>query len=56
MWTDEAEIAALRARVDCRAVLEHAGWRIDLRESTRRAVKYRRGAGRIVIVTHDGQG
>ncbi|CAH2605740.1 conserved protein of unknown function (plasmid) [Rhodovastum atsumiense] len=56
MRTDDAEIAALRARVDCRAVLEHAGWRMDIRESTRRAVKYRCGAGRIVIVTHGGQG
>jgi len=56
MRTDEAAIAALRARVDCRAVLEHAGWRMDIRESTRRALKYRAGPGRIVIVTHAGHG
>jgi hypothetical protein len=50
------EIGALRARVDCRTVLERAGWQLDKAESTRRAVKYRLGAGRIVIVTHEGRG
>ncbi|MBU8541746.1 DUF3991 and TOPRIM domain-containing protein [Falsiroseomonas tokyonensis] len=50
------EIDALRARVDCRTVLERAGWQLDIAESTRRAVKYRLGAGRIVIVTHEGRG
>lgn len=50
------EIGALRAGVDCRTVLERAGWQFDRTESTRRAVKYRLGAGRIVIVTHEGRG
>lgn len=49
------ELEALRAMVSCEAVLEQAGFELDVRESTRRAVKYRRG-GSIVIVTHDGRG
>lgn len=49
------ELEALRAKVSCEAVLEQAGYEIDMKESTRRAVKYRRG-GSIVIVTHDGRG
>ncbi len=50
------ELAELRQRVDCRTVLERAGWELDARESTRRAAKYRQGAGRIVIVTHESKG
>ena len=46
----------LRTRVDCRVVLERAGWTLDRRESTRHAVKYRRGAGDIIIVIHGGRG
>jgi len=49
------ELEALRAKVSCESLLEQAGYEIDLKESTRRAVKYRRG-GNIVIVTHDGRG
>jgi len=49
------ELEALRAKVSCEAVLERAGYEIDMKESTRRAVKYRLG-GNIVIVTHDGRG
>ncbi|NRP21913.1 hypothetical protein LPJGGPFB_05172 [Ensifer adhaerens] len=49
------ELEALRAKVGCEAVLEQAGYEIDIKESTRRAAKYRRG-GNIVIVTHDGRG
>lgn len=49
------ELEALRAKVSCEAVLERAGYEIDLKESTHRAVKYRR-SGSIVIVTHDGRG
>ena len=52
----DTELAELRARVDCRVVLERAGWTMDRRESTRRATKYRHGAGQIVIVTHEGRG
>lgn len=49
------KLEALRARVSCEALLEQAGYELDLRESTRRAVKYRHG-GSIIIVTHDGRG
>ncbi|NKL23553.1 DUF3991 and toprim domain-containing protein [Rhizobium leguminosarum] len=49
------EIEALRERVGCAAVLEHAGFAIDAKESTRRAVKFRRGA-EIIIVSHEGRG
>ena len=49
------ELEALRANVSCEAVLEQTGYKIDLKESSRRAVKYRHG-GNIIIVTHDGRG
>jgi hypothetical protein len=49
------EIEALRAKVSCEVVLQQAGYEIDLKESTRRAVKYRQG-GNIIIVTHVGRG
>lgn len=56
MIHDRDELTELRQRVDCRTVLERAGWEMDGKESSRRAVKYRQGAGRIVIVTHEGKG
>lgn len=49
------EIEALREKVSCAAVLKHAGFAIDAKESTRRAIKLRRG-GEIIIVTHEGRG
>ncbi|CAN7655718.1 DUF3991 and toprim domain-containing protein [Pararhizobium sp. LjRoot238] len=49
------EIEALREQVSCAAVLERARFAIDIKESTRRAVKFRRG-GEIIIVTHEGRG
>jgi len=53
----DAELDLLRGGVSCAAVLEQlAGWRLDARESTRRALKYRRGKGEIIIVNHDGRG
>ena len=52
---EKSEIEELRARVGCAALLQQDGWKVDLKESTRRAVKYRCG-GNIVIVTHDGRG
>jgi hypothetical protein len=52
----DPELLELRSRVDCRTVLEHAGWRLDSQESTRRAAKYRAGPGRIIIITHEGRG
>jgi hypothetical protein len=52
---EKAEIEALRARVGCAAMLEHEGFAIDLKESTRRAVKFRRDDD-IIIVIHDDKG
>ena len=52
---DRREIEALREQVRCETVLEISGFALDHRESTRRAIKYRKGA-EIVIVTHAGRG
>ena len=52
----DAEIERLRATVSCAVVLEKAGFKLDEKESTRKSMKYRRGAGEIIIVNHDGQG
>jgi hypothetical protein len=52
---ERTELEELRERVPCAAVLEKAGFAIDLRQSTRKAVKYRRGDA-IVIVIHAGRG
>lgn len=49
------ELEELRDRIPCAVVLEQAGFAVDLKESTRKAVKYRRGA-EIVIVIHEGRG
>lgn len=49
------EIERLRATVSCQVVLEAAGFGLDAGESTKRAMKFRRG-GEIIIVTHEGQG
>ncbi|KND61506.1 hypothetical protein BVER_04450c [Candidatus Burkholderia verschuerenii] len=51
----DRELDELRHGVDCRAVLERAGWKLDAAESTKHAAKYRSGA-EIVIVTHEGKG
>jgi hypothetical protein len=55
---DDAELQLLRASVTCVAVLERmsCGWKLDMRQSTRRALKYRRGEGEILIINHDGRG
>src|SRR5690606_33280891 len=50
----KAKIAELKEKVNCGALLERAGFAVDVKESTRRALKYRRG-GEIVIVTHEGK-
>jgi hypothetical protein len=52
---EKRDIEELKERVPCAAVLEKAGFAIDLKESTRKAVKHRRGDD-IVIVIHDGKG
>lgn len=52
---EKAELEELKEKVPCSAVLEHRGFSLDLKESTRKAMKYRRGAA-IIIVIHDGKG
>jgi uncharacterized protein DUF3991/Toprim domain-containing protein len=52
---EKADLEKLRGKVACGAVLETAGFAVDVKESTRRALKYRRGND-IIIVIHDGQG
>ena len=47
----------IRAGVSCAVVLEkhRDPWRLDVRESTRACLKYRRGA-EVLLVNHDGRG
>jgi hypothetical protein len=54
----DEDVQRLKDRVDCGMVLERLapGWRLDARESTRRARKYRRGPGEVLIVSHEGRG
>ncbi len=52
---EKEKLEELRDRVRCAAVLERAGFAIDVKESTRKAMKYRHGA-EIVIVIHEGRG
>jgi hypothetical protein len=58
MNAQDAEIQQLKASVSCAVLLERLPpvWRLDRAESTRRCLKYRRGAGEIVIVNHNGRG
>ncbi len=58
MTRDDAEITELRAKVNCAALLERLPppWKLDRPESTRNCLKYRRGAGEILIVNHQGRG
>jgi len=49
------QLEALRDKVSCEVALEALGWEIDRKESSRRAVKYRRDNA-IIIVTHEGRG
>ena len=58
MRGQEDETAQLRASVNCATILERlgTGWQLDQFESTRRALKFRRGPGEIVIVNHEGRG
>jgi len=53
---EKREIEELRDKVSCAALLESDGWKLDRKESTRRAMKYRRDEGQIVIVIHAGRG
>lgn len=52
---EKQELEELKGRVPCAAVLEHLGFALDIKESTRKAIKYRRDA-QIIIVIHDGKG
>jgi hypothetical protein len=52
---EKAELQALKEKVPCGAVLEHLGFALDAKESTRKAMKYRRETA-IVIVIHGGKG
>jgi Protein of unknown function (DUF3991)/Toprim-like len=58
MQAEDAELAQFRRGVNCAALLEgwSPAWRLDRRESTRRALKYRREEGEVLIVNHDGRG
>lgn len=58
MAGQDAEIEQLRASVNCAAVLERLppAWRLDKQASTQNCLKYRRGAGEILIVNHQGRG
>lgn len=52
---EKADLEELKEKVPCAAVLEHLGFALDRKESTRKAMKYRREAA-IIIVIHDGKG
>ncbi len=52
----DEEIQALRAGVSCAVVLEQRGWQLDKRDSTKHCWKYRRSAGEVLIVNHEGRG
>ncbi|MHA7883844.1 DUF3991 and toprim domain-containing protein [Nitratireductor rhodophyticola] len=52
---EKADLEELRGKVPCNAVLEDAGFALDLKESSRKAMKYRRSS-EIIIVIHDGKG
>jgi hypothetical protein len=58
MTGHDPEIDELRAKVHCAVVLERTPppWKLDRKESTRLSLKYRRGKGEILIVSHAGRG
>lgn len=58
MSNHDEDIQRLKDRVDCGMLLQRLApsWRLDTRESTRSARKYRRGPGEILIVCHEGRG
>jgi hypothetical protein len=55
---NDPEIEDLRDRVHCAVVLERMTppWKLDRKESTKLSLKYRRGRGEILIVSHGGKG
>jgi hypothetical protein len=54
----DPEIEDLRDKVHCAVVLERTPppWKLDRNESTKLSLKYRRGKGEILIVSHGGKG
>ena len=54
----DMELDRLRAGVSCAALLERLqpGWLLDKEASTPRRLKYRCGAGEILIINHGGRG
>jgi hypothetical protein len=54
----DPEIEELRDKVHCAVVLERTPppWKLDRKESTKLSLKYRRGKGEILIVSHGGKG
>jgi hypothetical protein len=58
MTGHDPEIEYLRDKVHCAVVLERTPppWKLDRKESTRLSLKYRRGKGEILIVSHAGRG
>ena len=58
MTRHDPEIEELRDKVHCAVVLERTPppWKLDRKESTKLSLKYRRGKGEILIVSHAGRG
>ena len=58
MTGHDPEIEELRNKVHCAVVLERTPppWKLDRKESTKLSLKYRRGKGEILIVSHAGRG
>jgi hypothetical protein len=58
MTRHDPEIEELRDKVHCAVVLEQTPpcWKLDRKESTKLSLKYRRGKGEILIVSHGGRG
>jgi len=54
----DTELDQLRAGVSCAALLEQLqpGWLLDKEGSTAKCLKYRRGAGEVLIINHGGRG
>ena len=54
----DPEIEDLRDKVHCAVVLERTPppWKLDRKESTELSLKYRRGKGEILILSHGGKG
>jgi hypothetical protein len=58
MTRQDPEIEELREKVHCAVVLEQTPpcWKLDRKESTKLSLKYRRGKGEILIISHAGRG